>query len=290
MNGTTLTLGLVGALAAAGALGRRGSRSRGGGFKSIAPVPQGFSTSSLDFVRGYSLQQIASQDEDEGLYHVTTNLPAVLEAGRLKSRLQLRGQGRKQAGLGGGVKDQAAGMVSVGIGLSGALDVLKAVQTMAKAVHGKISSQEALRQFNAASKRALDMIDTEVEDTLSNYDEGDERYDDAVAVEEAMSQAQNDVLRAQPGPDLYAALQRYEQAIEEARSTLLISDYEGFAECSSSIGFTEPAHKFAHVRPENVGLIRLAARKGAKTDLIEDECELRFKPSDLAIISVWKAT
>jgi hypothetical protein len=214
----------------------------------------------------------------------------VLEAGRLKSRLQLRGQGRKQAGLGGGVKDQAAGMVSVGIGLSGALNVLKAVQTMAKAVHGKISSQEALRQFNAASKRALDMVEDEIEYRLSSYDEEDKHYNDAVLVEQRIGAAQNEVMFAEPGPNLYAALQRYEQAIDRAQVSLAISEPGEFSTCMAPVGFTEPAHKFAHALPENVGLIRLAARKGAKTDLIEGECELRFKPSDLAIISVWKAT
>jgi tetratricopeptide (TPR) repeat protein len=278
----------VGALAAAGALSRRGSRSRGGGFKSIAPVPQGFSTSSLDFVRGYSLQQIASQDEDEGLYHVTTNLPAVLEAGRLKSRLQLRGQGRKQAGLGGGLKNQAADMVSVGIGLSGALAVLQAVQVMALAVHGKISSAEALSKFNKASRRALDMVEDEIEYRFSSYDEEGEHYNDAVRVEQRMGSAQNEVLSAEPGPYLYAALQRYEQAIDRAQVLLGISEPGEFSTCMAPVGFTEPAHKFEHVRPENVGLIKLAGRRGAKTDLIEGECELRFKPSDLAIVAVWR--
>ena len=94
MDSRALTLGVVAGLAVAG-LARRASGSGntvGGRFRRIASVPAGSTDSPLLFVRGTALE-LAVRPEKKGkaqpgtgLYHVTTNLPAVLAEGRLRSR------------------------------------------------------------------------------------------------------------------------------------------------------------------------------------------------------------
>ena len=86
-----------------------------------------------------------------GIFHVTTNLPAVLAAGRLRSRAELRRERIASAGLGGGFRDEAAHLISTGMTLNGSLRVMQAVRVMADAVHGRIDSQSALRELQCLS-------------------------------------------------------------------------------------------------------------------------------------------
>ena len=128
MDGRALTLGVVAGLAVAG-LARRASGSGNapsGRFRKISPAPTGFVTSPLSFVRGTTLELAVDPEETgkaqpgTGLYHVTTNLPAVLAEGRLRSRRELRAAGRQGAGLGGGLRDEAADRVIAALPTAGA--------------------------------------------------------------------------------------------------------------------------------------------------------------------------
>jgi len=121
-------------------------------------------------------------------------------------------------------------------------------------------------------------------------DEYEETFHAARSYEDALNLFIADALRATPGPDLYDALRHYETHVA---STLQEWADIGWLEldeqmCSTTVGFTEPASKFARVRPEAVGLVQLAARKGAESEQIPSECELRFRPEDLALVGVWE--
>jgi hypothetical protein len=303
MDGRAITLGVVAGLAVAG-LARRSAGSgntRPGRFRKISPPPTGFTLSPLSFVRGTVLELAVDPEETgrpqpgTGLYHVTTNLPAVLADGRLRSRRELRAAGRQGAGLGGGIRDQASDRVSVGLTLDGALRVLRGTQMMARAVHGQIEAREAFTEMQLLSGGALDMLDRAVEWMVDTDDpDEDSRANKPLRAareyEHELNQLSHDALRATPGPDLYDALRRYEQHLA---NTLGEWTDEGWMEldeqmCSTTVGFTEPASKFARVRPAVVGLVQLAARKGAGSEQISVECELRFRPEDLALVGVWE--
>ena len=298
MNGRTLTLGIVAGLAVAG-LARRASGSGNapaGRFRKISPAPAGFVTSPLSFVRGTTLELAVDPEETgkaqpgTGLYHVTTNLPAVLAEGRLRSRRELRAAGRQGAGLGGGLRDEAPDRVSVGLTLDGALRVLRATRMMAQAVHGQIEAKEAFARMQSFSESALDLLDRAVEWMVDVEDEDEENFRAARSYEDELNRLTADALRATPGPDLYDALRRYETHVA---NTLGEWTGEGWLEldeqmCGTTVGFTEPAHRFERVRPEAVGLVQLAARKGAGSEQIPSECELRFRPEDLALVGVWE--
>ena len=300
MNGRNLTLGIIAGLAVAG-LARRASGSGntpGGRFRKISPTPTGFVTSPLSFVRGTTLELAVDPEETgraqpgTGLYHVTTNLPAVLAVGRLRSRRELRAAGRQGAGLGGGILDQAPDRVSVGLTLDGALRVLRGTRMMARAVHGQISAAEALEAMKTFSSSSTDMLDRAAEWMLDQEDTDDPAYLDAKSYEDDLVRAGREVLASPPGPDLYSALKRWEMVVAEAEAAWIeaghISDDE--RTCGTTIGFTEPAHRFERIRPENVGLLRLAGRKEVWPDPIPSECELRFRPEDLTLVGVWEGT
>jgi hypothetical protein len=298
MNGRTLTLGIVAGLAVAG-LARRASGSGNapaGRFRKISPAPAGFVTSPLSFVRGTTLELAVDPEETgkaqprTGLYHVTTNLPAVLAEGRLRSRRELRAAGRQGAGLGGGLRDEAPDRVSVGLTLDGALRVLRATRMMAQAVHGQIEAEEAFARMQSFSESALDLLDRAVEWMVDVEDEDEKTFRAARSYEDELNRLAEDVFRATPGPDLYDALRRYETHVA---NTLGEWTGEGWLEldeqmCGTTVGFTEPAHRFERVRPEAVGLVQLAGRKGAGSEQIPSECELRFRPEDLALDGVWE--
>jgi len=296
MRGDVLALGAVAGLAVAG-LARRSSGSgntRPGRFRKISPAPTGFVTSPLSFVRGTTLELAVDPEETgkaqlgTGFYHVTTNLPAVLAEGRLRSRRELRAAGRQGAGLGGGLRDEAPDRVSVGLTLDGALRVLRATRMMAEAVHGQIEAEEAFRILKRESEGTLSLV----------YDEIDARSDEEPDDPEVgtnwsewadgeLKDAEAKVKRTPSGPALYEALRTWENRLADISSQInWIDDHP----CSYTVGFTEPASKFARVRPEAVGLVQLAARKGAGSEQISVECELRFRPEDLALVGVWEGT
>ena len=88
VSGTNLAIGVIACVAALGTGRATGSRSARGRMRMLSPAPRGFTSSPLGFVRGYVLEEVVDPggtgraDPGTGLYHVTTNLPAVLADGR----------------------------------------------------------------------------------------------------------------------------------------------------------------------------------------------------------------
>ena len=132
-SGAVIAFGAVGVLAGLAALGgRRGGRNQ----HERQPVPQGFSVSSYEAVRGTVLEERLDEwlsedaaagelpDPEERLYHVTTAADRVLAQG-LKSRGRLMSQRGtdRSFGLGGGVRNEAVDLVSAAIRLSTARKV-----------------------------------------------------------------------------------------------------------------------------------------------------------------------
>ena len=263
-------------------------------FQRRATVPSGYTTSPLTFVRGTSMEYIVDPEErgraapGVGIYHVTTNLPAVLAEGRLRSRAELRKGGVASAGLGGGVGDERPDLVSTGMTLDGSLRVMRAVRLMADAVHARISSRNALVGMNASLEPTLSQIDDAM-GWLSEEDSGWEENRAVQRFEEEAGALADRVLAAAPGPDLYDALVRYEIEVAETFTQWAAQGWldDDAVACAMPVGFTEPAHKFERVLPENVGMVQLAARRGASVDRVPGECELRFRPEDLTLVAVW---
>ena len=334
MQGASLALAAVAALAAASSLSarqaptraasrpqRKGSRTQAAPGGSVAEgafmpreVPAGYSASPLPLVRGTVLEEVVDPnetgeaDEGAGLYHVTTNLPAVMADGRLRSRKELRRANRQGAGLGGGFSDDAAHLVSVGLRLDGALRLLRGMRLMALAVHGQIAPSDALDEFKAINQDVIDVLESAMGRMEQDMDDegpvdDEDPMDDwgygrreRVAIKEYIDEAEEIEARVldsangeHPGLDLYDALQGYERHLGSTVSDWIESGWidEDEAICNSAIGFTERSTKFVRVNPDAIGLLQLAARVGAPADLVPEECELRLQPEDLAIVGVW---
>ena len=174
-------------------------------------------------------------------------------------------------------------MISVSVDLLAARRVLNAMRMMARAVRGQISSKVALKQIKDFSSLALDDIDQRLEELAQSGSEEDEAYIEQVEAD--LVAAGQRVLKAKPGPDLYTALTAWEGEVERLRRELRHGWEDDVSACSASVGFTEPAHKFERILPENIGLLKLAARRGASVDFVDGECEIRFSPSDLSLVA-----
>jgi len=286
VSGDWLALGAIGALALAGAT-KRGSRSTGA-FRQIAPVPPGFTASPLPFVQDTILEPQDDYGDELGLFHVTTNLGGVAAQARLRSRRQLRALGVHGAGLGGGIRDLAADQVSVGISLNGALRVLQGTRMMAKAVHGQLDARTALHILDEISASPLRLIDEALDWMLDDPEERDSEA--ARAYDHERDQLRHEVLAATPGLDLYDALRAYETFLANTLIEWMGNHRIGEQDlqCGATVGFTEPAARFRRVQPDQVGLVQLAGRQTAITDLVPSECELRFRSDDLALIGIWE--
>ena len=294
VSGTNLAIGVIACVAAVGMTGRAtGSRSARGRMRMLSPTPRGFTSSPLGFVRGYVLEEVVDPggagraDPGTGLYHVTTNLPAVLADGRLRSRQDLRVAGRQGAGLGGGLRDEANDRVSVGVKLDRAIRTLQAVKAMARAVHGRCTPDMALMALMAANETPLKIVYEEVQAQAADarpkdYEDGDPWFE---VVKQDMRDAESAVRRAKTGPELYDALSRWERRLGSFVDEV---GWAGDVHCSSVIGFTEPAERFLRVQPGLVGLVKIAARRSASADAVAGECELRFRPEDTALVGVWE--
>lgn len=251
----------------------------------ISNVPKGYTQSPYSFVRGMVLETEIDPDErgradqrESGIFHVTTNLPAVLKTGRLMSRRQLRGTNQQSYGLGGGFLDESPETISTTISWSNTLRVYKAMHLMAMVVHEEISPKDALIEFHKNEYRAMDAIENIINDYI--VDELTEKSDQIDNNIDRLTQA---ILNSKNGPDTYEAIRKYEEFINSTISNEGVEDDY----TKITVSFTVAAEKFMKVKKERIGILRLAARKGARTEMVYTEKELRFKPSDLVILDAW---
>ena len=331
-SGLPLALGILGGIALAGSVhgalydhspraagSGRGAPNRAGGRFRRAPLPAGFTISPFSFVRGYVLQEVVDPDErgraepGTGLFHVTTNLPAVLAdkddghpLGRLRSRRELRIAGKQGAGLGGGGGDVMPDRVSVGLTLTGAQRVLRGMRLMARAVHGQIEPDAAMEEMLDLTSRARDILDRAMDWMVDDEDEESETVQAARDFEREIASDERSVRKAwtdaekarknaweepwNKGHVLYERLAGYEETITHTLAEWISESWISDDEMTGSapVGFTDHAEKFARVRVENLGLLQLAGRKGAPVEFVNGEHELRFRPEDLRVVGVWE--
>ena len=285
-------------------------------------VPKGFTTSPLFFLREefedsdypYEIELLKERIDPfstgravagSGLFHVTTNLPAVLADGRLRSAREMKAANIGFAGLGSWADD--AQDVSVGVMRDGAIRVLKAMQLMADAVHGRIDGERALAAMNEVLEPSMVVVNYYAERLMAGEGRAklkrirseharDPRnpspYTEVSEYNKRQHELAQAVRKAKPGLALYDALLEYEGIVLQRIEDGIAGDTESeISVCASPVLFTKSSTQFASVNPNNIGLLQLAARKTAKiVDVKSDECELRFDPDDLVIIGVWQAS
>lgn len=237
---------------------------------------------SYDYVRDYIPVGSMEGEFEEGFYHVTTNLPAVLQWGALKSRSQL-GQ---VPGLGGGPRNVAPDKVSVTHSLQKAFEIRDGLLFAAEVAHGQVRPSDIMRTLLEAG------ISGDLEDYLGAT-WGSDRPSDIGPVGEVLEQYAPTAMRddEQEGleEELDARITTPKQAYEfmvalEDAVTAAMADYDDFR--PSRVGFTVPFETFSRIDPSRIGIVQMRIRKGAPYEHVPEEMELRFDPDDVAISQV----
>ncbi len=244
-------------------------------------VPEGFTIDPLPWVDGTVLEDFVL-DGDAGFFHVTANAQQVRFSGELFSRREM-----KVSTLGGGGRDEAANMVSFHINrnraewMAGLLRMIadhrlpfrKKVRTFldfceyplhaAWGIPEDLSvdeDAEPLREFLAPMANATGVGDIDV---LLNPSELAAQLADPPSEEEA-----------------YEMLVAIDQALID-----LSMQNGGDDVCRPYLGLTAPWRQFQRIRPENIAIVQAAIRLSAGSDMNATECELRFLPRDIVLVS-----
>ena len=215
--------------------------------------------------------------EHDGFFHVTTNLAGVLCMGLL-SRRALGGA----VGLGGGPDNVAPNSVSLTVTYDAAQRLYRAIHVMLRAVHGEISGEDALAEFEDLDDSIISELDA-IEEGMCDGGESTGYF-------EAFDKYTARIKKAKPGPKLYAAIQDFESFLSETYLDLGERGDEDSTYCAGTVGFTAPAGVFARIQPEQVAILQCAVAR-QELDRVDDfipyECELRVQPSTVAVVG-WR--
>lgn len=289
-------LSLLAAAIAAGVVSQASSDGpdRGETVLRVRRVPQGSTTSPWPFVRGYSLETDDPADND-GLWHVTTALRSVLEQG-VRSRAQTGA-----VGLGGGPSHQAPGLVSVTTQRYAALRIYRAMRLALAAAEGRAPVSEIAHEVLRQNDSAIQDVLAHEEFLREDGDLGEEEGLGYVLAERLGLPPGTDLLdradvdlrddglrrelneRFPYGRDRYELLMKLEEDIVDALS-VAEEGMEDPTPGNAPVGFTAPYDRFVQICPREVAIVQLAARRGARAEVIPAELELRFRPEDLTVV------
>lgn len=216
---------------------------------------------------------------DFNMYHVTTNLPGVVNSGRLKSRMELDDS---QIGLGGGVFNSGFSLVSVTYDINRARQIYDDIKFVTEIASGSVKAHDVLFAITEKvygfdeSPEFYEIISSRVGDELyRKYLQNDVSWEEVERVFDGSFSG---------GKELYDFMTYLEG---------VITTWDGFNNEYSedfspmpSTGFTASFEEMQKINPTNVAILQLVARKGAKAEHVPEELELRFNSSDLRVVRV----
>ena len=228
----------------------------------------GYNRKATDYLDDDTLDPEIEAHTDFNFYHVTTNIQAVKSSGRLKSRQELG-----IVGLGGGSANEKPNMVSTTYDYGRAIEIYHQLRLVAEMCRGQVRASIA---WDVTTDGLYDAWDAdEVVGVLQDW------------LPKNVFQAVSDgEMELDPILDKYIRTPRsvYEffQALETA-----VSAYELGSDSTynlSNIGFTGNFDDMVKVDPRQVAIVQVVARKGASSQQVSLEKEIRFYPKDLKII------
>lgn len=277
-----LAAGVVGASADSG-------RDRREAVLRIRRIPYGYTTSPWPFVQKYSISSDDPRDDD-GLWHVTTGLRAVLAEG-LKARTETNA-----VGLGGGPLHVSPETISVVPRHEAALRIYRMMRSALAAARGELSTASMLRTFVEENDGAFSEVKAWEDFLAEGGDLGDDdgigfQLADRLGLDGPLEDidfrdpwVQADLDRRFPtGQSRYELLQQLEVDLVEA-----VEGAEKNAEEKSTclpVGFTAPWIRFSKIDPNDVAIVQVAAlRSDEPVDVVPGETELRFFPESLYVV------
>lgn len=266
------------------------------------------------FLEGTVLQSSYESASEVGIFHVTTQADILDRERVMKSRLQLAPQGIQ--GLGGGPQ-HSPDLVSAVHDLAGAHKLWGAMRTVVRAIHGEIPAVALLSSMIEWMGFPWDGIaqggegdweddqpfaETKAYEGLSNLlstmdlDLDDEEENSPGLAESLLSErgwaalieAKRAYLedRFSGGKARYALVREFERAAEEAFGHVFQDEYDGPRVCVPTVGFVAPYNIFSKIRVDQIAIVQLACREGARVELEVNECEMRFRPEDTRVLRV----
>jgi hypothetical protein len=221
-----------------------------------------------------------TQYEPGKLYHVTTNLSNVRHDQALKSRRQLGGTA-KTSGLGGGVRNEASGFVSLTYNYERAKEIYDAIMYVVSICQGKVKASQVYdRLHDAAQNYSYEDEDelTSVEEFLTDY-----------VPEQFIKDGEVDKIKVildkkVKGPNaVYDFFQGMEAAVVEDQDKSH-GDWSEDILTYNVIGFTGDFANMRRIQPKDVAIIQCLVRKNASVSHEPREVELRVAPDDLVIL------
>ena len=223
-----------------------------------------------------------TQYEPGKLYHVTTNLSNIKQDQALKSRRQLGGSART-SGLGGGVKNEASGMVSLTYNYERAKEIYDAIMYVVSICQGRVKASQVYdRLSDAAGSYDYDYGEeeelTSVEEFLSDF-----------IPEQLIRDGEVEQIRVILDKKIRTAKGVYDffQGMEAA----VVADQDkGHGDWSEEIltynviGFTGEFANMKRIQPKDVAIIQCLVRKNAAVQHEPREVELRVRPEDVVIL------
>jgi len=206
-----------------------------------------------------------------GFFHVTTNLPAVLHWGALKSRNQL---GCAVPGLGGGGINEAPYAISVTYDINKAYNLYDMLKFAAEVAQGQIKAS-AIFDIVSDHYGNPDVL----EDSPVRYVFRDFGVSRRVIKDEYLEGIEQELDRRIIEPEQkYDFMQSLDDAFgkEEAKMQENATDFSP----SRRVGFTVPFETFSQINPVNIAILKIEVRKGAEPEHVFQELELRFDPDD----------
>lgn len=214
------------------------------------------------------------------LYHVTTNLSNIKQDQALKSRRQLGGSART-SGLGGGVRNEASGMVSLTYNYERAKEIYDAIMYVVSICQGRVKASQIYDRLH---------------DAAGGYDYGEE--EELTSVEEFLSDfvpeqlirdGEVDQIRVildkkiRTPKGVYDFFQGMESAVVEDQDKNH-GDWSEDILTYNVIGFTGDFMNMKRIQPKDVAILQCLVRKNAHVEHEPREVELRISPEDIVIL------
>jgi len=205
----------------------------------------------------------------DGFYHVTTNLPAVLQWGALKSRKQLGGD---IPGLGGGEKNEAWDKISLTHNLDKANTIFYGLLYAAKICSNQLTTSHIFGSTLSEYSFPDDfLMESDVKDFLENWMTPEEMGEDGENIDQLLDQ------RIKTPKEKYDFLTRLEAVLNTQMENYDMS-FTG-----PPVGLTVPFETFCQLNPKNIAILKMQVRKGASYQHVPQELELRLDPDDVRL-------
>jgi len=270
----------------------------------IPPRDERYNLDPMPIVEGTVMEDSCADEDDAGLFHVTTSLPKVFADGRLRSRRDVGA-----IGLGGGTEDRGH-HVSFVINYSRALWLYDAMRSLRLSMEDQ-RADDALRAVvewtgfpNEDVMYLIDSYDYEYggEDGLDNpvlhqvidlaNEMGITEYGDPNGLLDARTwqtlineneESINEEWSGWEGP--YKLVQRFEAFLHRNFTN---PDRDEMVVGIPTVGFTATPAQFRAITPEDLAIVQAGFRDydGADVVLVPAEMEVRLPPDGIQLVAV----